>query len=353
MKRISLILTVTCFLTGGCIIPSVSVWGVDIGNDAPDIKAETWFNGGPYYPSVSNDKTVYIIVFWATWDRANRKLFPFLNKLYKNYSKKDVVVVGVSQEAPSKVGLFLAKAKAEFPAVADKHSTTTRKYMKGHTGVPKAFLVDKKGSVVWVGHPLVGLETALASVLAGTFDRKALMEIQNLEEKLRQAVKTGDTGSMFIIIREILQKQPYEYKYHCIKRDILKVRKDRNSLKEAYEDMLKTFVGDPEILLNIAEQMITDKNEEFRFPETALLAARIAVVMATEKKSRAYRVLSRVNLEMGLVDRAVACQEQAVAEASDAADRKKQQTFLDYCKRIQLLNRKYQSEKRKPDTGQK
>lgn len=350
MSKRNRLLCMCCFMICIYVLFSLPVQAVDIGKDAPDITAETWFNGGPYHPSVSDDKTIYVIVFWATWDRSNRKLFPFLNKLHENGKKKNVVVIGISQEPASSVGMFLAKAGAEFPAAADKHRTTTRKYMKGHTGVPKAFVVDKKGTVVWVGHPMVGLKTALARLLAGTFDRKSLMEIQSLENKLRKAVKTGDTGSMYIIIREILRKQPYEYKYHCIKRDILKVRKDRSGLKKAYEEMVKTFAGDPKILLDIAEQMIIDKNEKFRFPETALVAARIAVFLTKKTKSRAYRVLGRVYLEMGLVDPAVACQEQAIAHSPDAVDREKQQTVLEYYKRIQSLNRKYQSQKSKPDS---
>ena len=44
----------------------------------------------------------------------------------------------------------------------------------GQRGIPSAFLVDTKGVIAWIGHPMKLKEQVIEEVLAGTFDvRKA------------------------------------------------------------------------------------------------------------------------------------------------------------------------------------
>ena len=42
----------------------------------------------------------------------------------------------------------------------------------GQSGIPSAFLVDKKGKIAWMGHPMELTEKTLDQVLEGTFDLK-------------------------------------------------------------------------------------------------------------------------------------------------------------------------------------
>ena len=42
----------------------------------------------------------------------------------------------------------------------------------GQDGIPTAFLVDTKGVIAWIGHPMQLKETMIDQVLAGTFDVK-------------------------------------------------------------------------------------------------------------------------------------------------------------------------------------
>ena len=40
----------------------------------------------------------------------------------------------------------------------------------GQRGIPTAFVVDRKGRVVWLGHPMAGLGKVLQQILDRTYD---------------------------------------------------------------------------------------------------------------------------------------------------------------------------------------
>src|SRR5437763_924338 len=42
----------------------------------------------------------------------------------------------------------------------------------GRNGIPSAFLVDKKGIIAWIGHPMELKDSIIGDVLAGKFDVK-------------------------------------------------------------------------------------------------------------------------------------------------------------------------------------
>ena len=58
----------------------------------------------------------------------------------------------------------------------------------GRNGIPTAFLVDKRGIVAWIGHPMQLKEALLEEVLAGTFNTaKAAAESENRRETEQRA----------------------------------------------------------------------------------------------------------------------------------------------------------------------
>lgn len=43
----------------------------------------------------------------------------------------------------------------------------------GQNGIPASFVIDQQGKIVWIGHPMGGLDEVVGKVIAGTFDAKA------------------------------------------------------------------------------------------------------------------------------------------------------------------------------------
>jgi thiol-disulfide isomerase/thioredoxin len=139
-----------------------------LGDAAAPVVAQEWVKGGPV--DVKDGKAIYVVEFWATWCGPCRMSIPHLSELQKQYKDKGVVVVGVSNEDPATVKPFVSKmgAQMDYTVICDDALTTTMGYMEayGLNTIPTAFLVSKDGHVVWHGHPMAGLDRAVADLVA-------------------------------------------------------------------------------------------------------------------------------------------------------------------------------------------
>ncbi|MHC4257593.1 MAG: peroxiredoxin family protein, partial [Planctomycetota bacterium] len=83
----------------------------------------------------------------------------------------------MSSEDAETVKPFVEKmgGKMEYTVALDTDRKVNDAYMKAFNqrGIPTAFIVDVKGNVAWVGHPMGGLEEVLELVVAGSFDPQA------------------------------------------------------------------------------------------------------------------------------------------------------------------------------------
>ena len=64
--------------------------------------------------------------------------------------------------------------EADYVVAVDDARKTFKAYMEayGQNGIPTSFVVDKQGQIVWVGHPMGGLDEALTQVLATSLDAR-------------------------------------------------------------------------------------------------------------------------------------------------------------------------------------
>ena len=88
---------------------------------------------------------VVLLNFWATWCPPCRKEMPDLEKLYRLFGEKGLVVLAVSDEERDTVTGFLAKQNYTYPVLLDPGR-------KVHTafaveGIPKTFLFDREGNL--------------------------------------------------------------------------------------------------------------------------------------------------------------------------------------------------------------
>ncbi len=95
--------------------------------------------------SAYRGKVVYLD-FWASWCVPCRHSFPWLDGLVREFSKQDLVIIGVNVDQNNALARkFLDDTRADFPIVYDPQGAlaTTYKIM----GMPSAVLIDRAGQV--------------------------------------------------------------------------------------------------------------------------------------------------------------------------------------------------------------
>lgn len=90
---------------------------------------------------------VVLLNFFATWCGPCREEMPSLEQVYKAYSRKGLVVVGVSSDVQGKavVEPFVKDFGLSFPIVLDPQSRVSKQYRV--RGIPTVYLLDKHGRI--------------------------------------------------------------------------------------------------------------------------------------------------------------------------------------------------------------
>ena len=166
LKLTAALLAVTAGLTLTLLAGST----LKVGDPAPKLQTGKWVQGDPV-KSFEKGKA-YIVEFWATWCPPCRASIPHLNEIYLKYKDKGLVVIGqnVSEQNDSGVAAFVKKMGDKMTyrvALDDKTSDSNGQMSKtwmetaGQEGIPTAFLVDTKGVIAWIGHPMAKMFAGL------------------------------------------------------------------------------------------------------------------------------------------------------------------------------------------------
>jgi thiol-disulfide isomerase/thioredoxin len=168
------------FLLGGlalwmaALVHTPSTHAAQLGDPAAPLKIAEWIKGRPVDLAKGRGKKVYVVEFWATWCPPCRRSIPHLTQLQKKFGPRGVVFIGISTEKPAVVKAFVKKMgdQMNYTVAVDQDRQTSRAYMTAYhqNGIPTAFVINKEGKVIWVGHPMSNLEQTLEEVLAGRYD---------------------------------------------------------------------------------------------------------------------------------------------------------------------------------------
>jgi peroxiredoxin/outer membrane lipoprotein-sorting protein len=88
---------------------------------------------------------VVLLDFWATWCGPCRAELPLIEKLYREFKDKGLVVLGINSEPPETVRDFIGKNKYTFPTLVDTAGEVARRYLV--EAIPTVIVIDKGGTI--------------------------------------------------------------------------------------------------------------------------------------------------------------------------------------------------------------
>jgi thiol-disulfide isomerase/thioredoxin len=167
-----------------------------VGSPAPQLDIEKWVKGSPI--AGFEKGKVYVVEFWATWCGPCIAGMPHLSELQRQYKDRGVTVIGVTSKDTRGNDLTavetMVKDKGDvmdYTVAWDSERKTSEAYMKaaGRNGIPCSFLVDGKGQIAYIGHPMF-LDLPMEQVVAGTWDiEKGNAAVADAQAKLGEIRK--------------------------------------------------------------------------------------------------------------------------------------------------------------------
>ena len=247
-----------------------------IGDAAPQLKVYKWVKGDAV-TALDSNKT-YVVEFWATWCTPCRQSIPHLTEMAHKYTNVTFIGVDVFERGPdidANVAKFVKQmgSKMDYRIAMDTEDTfMADNWLKASDqgGIPTAFLVQK-GKVIWIGHPMVGLDESLKDATAGKFDIAKSKKRAEAQKKVasfyEKAMRGGDEAELAKEAKELnaLDKElggitPGE-KFDA--QDVLKQAKFQKAMT-AYQKALLTGKDEAEIAkLEASARAVTPKGQDF------------------------------------------------------------------------------------------
>jgi tetratricopeptide (TPR) repeat protein len=218
---------------------------VELGKPAPELKIGTWIKNGPATLAEGKGKKIYIIEFWNTSSKECVKIMPFLHKLQQQY--QDVVIISISPQKADIVKNFVARYKnISYKIAVDDNNKTCKAYMHGKQKIPVAFIINRSGTVAWVGHPL-DMSLPLKRMISGKFDIKKSAHRQEIYKEMKTLVSVKKYAEALKILEKELKNEPGNTQFTALKAFVLfKLNKKDEALKFVGE-MLKKHPTDMDL----------------------------------------------------------------------------------------------------------
>ncbi len=278
-----------------------------IGSPAPALKVNRFLKGKPV--TAFEPGKIYVVEFWATWCGPCVEAMPHVTALQKQYPKVTFIGVNVWEDDDSAAEAFLKEqgdkidyriARDDIPEggkANDGAMAITWLSAAGVGGIPTAFVVDGRGRIANITHPM-SLDESLPQIIDGTWDLEKASK-QHLAEtaekrqagefkkKLRSLVAAESTDETIAALDQLATEFPGRAPIIGLMkfRKLLSVDgKTELALAEGRKLLGSDLASQPEFLGAIAWDVVDPNRNQVAAPE--LLAFALKTIKLADEKTQ-------------------------------------------------------------------
>ncbi len=291
---------------------------LELGEKAPELDVTDWAQGPPVTIASGAGKTVFVVELWGTFDADSLDAIEPLSKLYEKNRAQGLEVVSVTTEPLDDVKKVLADRKVPYRVAIDQNHNTVAAYMGDQKRLPFAVVVDKTGTVVWKGDPTDGMAEVVADVLAGKFDLKKTLALQELRDALEKATDADDWDEVARVCDRIFALAPGDTGAFNRRLRAFREKNDMDGWRKFSRAFVDRNKDDAAALTHAAWRLFTDGRIEWRDVDLALAAAKRSVEVSKGADADMIDTYAQALAEVGLFEQAV--EQEKKAAALDAKD---------------------------------
>lgn len=320
-----------------------------IGGPAPALPTDLVWLKGPPVTRFQPGRT-YALEFWRPGDPASRRALPLLVELQALHRDHPITILPIA--VPDNGGQRAVQAlldaqspPAPFPVAFDPKQSAARAFMQAaaQDALPTVFVIDAQGRLVWIGHPLDGLDRTLAAIASGTFDLPAAAaefkaqaeadaKAAPLARRAESQFLSGDTEAALRTLDDLVALDPARLGDWALQKfAVLLLTLNQPDRAAAYARAVASgpLRASPRTLGAMAWMVLTEPGVQRRDLPLARDLAAQASELTKGQDAVIQDTLARALFDSGKVDDAVAAQTTAVRLAALPSLRAEYQRRLD------------------------
>jgi len=188
------IVAVACVALSSAASAQVEFGSLTLGDMAPALNIDV-VKGDAVNLEDGRNKHVYIVEFWATWCGPCKYSIPHLTKLQEKYGDDGLIVIGISDESKETVRPYIEHMGdvMAYTVAVDRRGTKSS-YMNGfgETGIPRAYVVDVNGRVIWYGNPMKPFMDQIVAIALEDVPKDAAAFVPTSAEEAETDAEEGD-----------------------------------------------------------------------------------------------------------------------------------------------------------------